>query len=95
MVRETGSFTRAAAIHRLAGMPADVFGLPERGRIATGLKADVVVFDPDRFGELGTVEQPNRLATGMRHVFVNGVHTLAEGAQTGARGGEVLRGRRG
>jgi N-acyl-D-amino-acid deacylase len=76
-------------------MPADVFGLPERGRIATGLKADVVVFDPDRFGELGTVEQPNRLATGMRHVFVNGVHTLAEGAQTGARGGEVLRGRRG
>jgi N-acyl-D-aspartate/D-glutamate deacylase len=94
MVRETGSFTRAAAIHRLAGLPADVFALPERGRIAPGLKADIVIFDPERFGELGTVEHPNRLATGMRHVFVNGVHTLDGGAPTGARGGEVLRGLR-
>lgn len=94
MVRETGSFTRAAAIRRLAGLPADVFGLTDRGRIAPGLRADIVVFDPDRFGEQGTVEHPNRLATGMRHVFVNGAPTLADGALTGARAGAVLRGAR-
>jgi N-acyl-D-aspartate/D-glutamate deacylase len=93
MVRETRSFTRAEAIRRLSGLPADVFALPERGRIAPGMKADIAIFDPDGFGERGTVESPNLLATGMRHVLVNGVATLRDGASTGARAGEVLRGR--
>jgi N-acyl-D-amino-acid deacylase len=49
------------------------------------------VFDAARFGETGTVEQPNRLAVGMMHVLVNGTPTLPHGMATGKRGGEVIR----
>jgi N-acyl-D-amino-acid deacylase len=51
----------------------------------------VAVFDQDAFRERGTVYEPNLLAEGMRHVFVNGVPTLRDGAATGERGGMVLR----
>ena len=44
-----------------------------------------------RVGESGTIAQPNQLAHGMRHVIVNGVHTLRDGELTGKRGGQVLR----
>jgi N-acyl-D-aspartate/D-glutamate deacylase len=56
-----------------------------------GARADVVVFDPAAFEEHGTTFEPNRLASGMRHVLVNGVHTLRDGRLTGERGGKVLR----
>jgi N-acyl-D-amino-acid deacylase len=56
-----------------------------------GARADVVVLDPDGFEEHGTTFEPNRVATGVRDVLVNGVPTLREGRLTGARAGEVLR----
>ena len=56
-----------------------------------GARADVTVFDPERFAERGTTFEPNQLADGVRHVLVNGVHTLREGELTGERGGAVLR----
>ena len=49
------------------------------------------MFDPDAFGERGTTFEPNQLATGVAHVVVNGVVTLADGALTGDRAGAVLR----
>ena len=52
---------------------------------------DVAVFDPQAFGERGTVFEPNLLAEGMRHVLVNGAPTLRDGELTGKRGGMVLR----
>ena len=45
----------------------------------------------ERFAERGTTFEPNRLATGVRHVLVNGIHTLRDGELTGERGGQVLR----
>ena len=51
----------------------------------------VCVFDAERFTERGTTFEPNRLATGVRHVLVNGVHTLRDGELTGERAGQVLR----
>jgi N-acyl-D-aspartate/D-glutamate deacylase len=92
MVRERRLLTPAEAVHRMCGMPADVLGLADRGRLAAGAMADVVVFDPERFGERASVFEPNRLAEGMAHVFVNGTATLAAGLPTGARAGAVLRG---
>jgi N-acyl-D-aspartate/D-glutamate deacylase len=92
MVRETRTFTRAEAIRRMTGLPAAVFGLSDRGRIAPGLRADIAVFDPDGFAERGTVAAPNLTAVGMRHVLVNGILTLRDGKPTGERGGEVIRG---
>jgi N-acyl-D-amino-acid deacylase len=74
----------------LTGLPAAVFGLSGRGQLAAGMKADVVVFDPARFMEHATFEHPNRPATGILHLFVNGIHTVENGALTGNRGGVVL-----
>jgi N-acyl-D-aspartate/D-glutamate deacylase len=91
MVREARALTAAQAIRRLTALPAQRLGLRDRGRLAEGLRADVAVFDPDVFAERGTTFAPNRLAVGMRHVLVNGLVTLRDGAATGARGGEVLR----
>ncbi|HEY7037122.1 MAG TPA: D-aminoacylase [Thermomicrobiales bacterium] len=90
-VRERAAFTLEAAIQKLADAPARRFGLADRGRLAEGCRADVVVFDPATFAEQGTLDAPNRPATGMDHVVVNGVVTLQNGEATGDRGGEVLR----
>jgi N-acyl-D-amino-acid deacylase len=59
--------------------------------LRAGARADVTVFDGGRFAERGTTFEPNQLAAGVRHVFVNGVHTLRDGELTGERGGRVLR----
>lgn len=79
------------AVRKLTALPAEWLGLPGRGRIAEGAWADLVVFDPARFGERGTLEAPNQLAEGARHVVVNGIVTLRDGRFTGLRGGTVLR----
>ena len=91
MVRETGAFTKAEGIRKLSGLPAERLGLGDRGVIREGARADLAVFDADVFGETGTTFEPNSVATGMRHVLVNGVSTLRDGALTGERAGEVLR----
>jgi N-acyl-D-amino-acid deacylase len=81
----------AEAVHRLTGAPADRIGLSDRGRLVPGAHADVAVFDPAAFEERGTRFEPNRIATGMRHVLVNGVAALRDGRLTGERAGRVLR----
>jgi N-acyl-D-amino-acid deacylase len=91
MVRDEGLLTPAQAVHKLSAQPAARLGLADRGRLAAGAFADIAVFDPRRFGERGTTFEPNRLAEGMLHVLVNGVHTLRDGHPTGARAGAVLR----
>ena len=91
MVREQALLTPAAAVHKLTGQPSARLGLSDRGTLKPGARADVSIFDQDRFAERGTTFEPNQLAEGMVHVFVNGVHTLRDGALTGERGGEVLR----
>jgi N-acyl-D-amino-acid deacylase len=91
MVRETRTFTPEEGVAKLTALPAERLNLHGRGRLAVGACADVIAFDPQRFGETGTTFEPSRLAVGMRHVIVNGVVTLRDGSLTGARGGAVLR----
>jgi N-acyl-D-aspartate/D-glutamate deacylase len=91
MVRDEHLLSPAQAVHKLTAQPAARIGLSDRGVLRAGARADVTVFDGARFAERGTTFEPNRLATGVRHVFVNGVHTLRDGALTGERGGQVLR----
>jgi N-acyl-D-amino-acid deacylase len=91
MVRETGDLTIEEAIKKLAAAPADRLGLSDRGRIQKHARADLAIFDPQRFGERGTLDHPNQLAEGMSHVVVNGVVALQNGIPTGDRGGRVLR----
>ena len=91
MVRQTGCLTPEEAIHRLSGLPAAIVGLSDRGLLKPGMCADIAVFDPETFADTGTTFEPNRIATGVRHVVVNGTVTLRDGALTGERGGAVLR----
>lgn len=91
MVREKRVFTPEQAVAKLAALPAATLGLTDRGVLRPGARADIVAFDPNSFGESGSVEQPNRLAVGMTHVLVNGVVTRLHGTPTGRRGGEVIR----
>ena len=83
--------SREQAVHRLTGQPAERLGLSDRGALREGARADVVVFDPERFAERGSIFEPNVLAEGVRHVIVNGVETLRDGELTGDRAGMVLR----
>ncbi|MBM3533033.1 MAG: amidohydrolase family protein [Alphaproteobacteria bacterium] len=91
MVRQTKALSPEDAVHRMTGLPAAVLDIADRGVLKQGARADIAVFHPDTFGETATTFEPNLLATGMRHVIVNGVLTLNEGRLTGRRGGEVLR----
>ncbi len=91
MVRETRLLTPEAAVHKLSGLPADRLELRDRGVLRPGARADIVVFDPERYGERGTTFEPNQLSVGVDHVLVNGVATLRSGRLTGERAGEVLR----
>jgi N-acyl-D-amino-acid deacylase len=80
------------AVRRLAALPAHNLHLDRRGRLLPGHFADVVAFDPATIRDHATFQQPHQYATGMRHVFVNGTHVLADGEHTGATPGRVVRG---
>ncbi len=80
------------AIRRLTSMPAEHLSIKERGRLAEGYFADVVVFDPATIQDHATFEKPHQYATGVVHVFVNGTQVLRNGEHTGATPGRVVRG---
>ncbi len=96
--RQLVSLERAVSL--MTGAPAALFGLRERGRIAEGYHADLVVFDPEHIGsEQATLvadlpgDSPRLTAgsTGVVRVLVNGIETVADGAATGTTPGRVLR----
>jgi N-acyl-D-amino-acid deacylase len=91
-VRDEQIIPLQEAVRRLTSLPAGNLKLRRRGSLATGYFADVVVFDPAAITDHATFEQPHQLATGMRHVFVNGVQVLKDGEHTGATPGRVVRG---
>jgi N-acyl-D-amino-acid deacylase len=90
-VRERKDLSLEEAVRKMTSFPAEKFGLDDRGVIAGGRAADIVVFDPERIADRATYEEPRQFPEGIRHVVVNGVHSVAEGRFTGKRGGRVLR----
>jgi N-acyl-D-amino-acid deacylase len=80
------------AIRQLTALPAGNLKIERRGRLQPGFFADVVVFDAARIQDHATFDKPHQPATGVRHVFVNGVQVLRDGEPTGARPGRVVRG---
>lgn len=91
-VREQRIMPLAEAISRMTAFPAANIGIRERGRLAEGFYADVVVFDPDTIEDLATFEDPHQYAVGVEHVFVNGEQVIRDGEHTDARPGRVVRG---
>jgi N-acyl-D-amino-acid deacylase len=90
-VRERKDLTLEEAVRKMTSFPAQRFGLRDRGLISEGRAADIVVFDPETVIDRATYEDPRQFPEGVRHVIVNGVHSVAEGRFTGKRGGRVLR----
>ncbi len=91
-VRERGIISLEEAIRRLTSLPAENLKLSRRGRLVPGYYADLVLFDPDSVRDQATFEHPHRYATGMQHVFVNGVQVLRDGEHTGATPGRFVKG---
>ncbi len=91
-VRDEKVIPLEEAIRRLTSLPAANLKLERRGMLAPGYFADVVLFDPATIQDQATFDQPHQYATGVVHVFVNGVQVLQNGEHTGARPGRVVRG---
>jgi N-acyl-D-amino-acid deacylase len=91
-VRERGVLSLEEAVHRLTRLPAQNWKLEGRGCLDVGCYADVVVFDPATITDHATFDAPQRLATGVRDVLVNGVPALRDGEPTGALPGRFVRG---
>jgi N-acyl-D-amino-acid deacylase len=91
-VREEGVITLSEAVRKLAALPAKNLRIDRRGQLQEGWYADVVVFDPETIRDHATFVEPHQYATGMLHVFVNGVQVLQDGEHTGATPGRVVRG---
>jgi len=89
--RDEALFPLSEAIYRMTGFPAKKFGLPDRGQIKPGMKADLVLFDEKTILDLGTFEHPNQTPRGINAVFVNGALTVHNGKPTGTRAGRALR----
>ena len=90
--RDEQLITLEEAIRKLAALPADNLKIDRRGRLKEEFFADVVVFDPETIRDNATFVEPHQYATGMVHVFVNGVQVLEDGEHTGAKPGRVVRG---
>ncbi|MBK8000292.1 MAG: D-aminoacylase [Verrucomicrobia bacterium] len=91
-VRDEKILSMQEAIRRLTSFPAETLKLDRRGKLQPGYFADVVVFDPKKIQDHATFEQPHQYATGVTHVFVNGVQVLKDGEHTGAKPGRFVRG---
>ncbi len=90
-VRGKGTITLESAVHKMTAFPAQTLGLFDRGLVRPGMKADLVVFDPDTVADRATYTDPWQYAVGIKHVLVNGVLTYTEKAHTGAKAGRVLK----
>jgi len=91
-VRDEGIIPLEEAVRRLTSLPAHNLRIARRGSLAPGMYADVVVFDPARIEDHATFAEPHQYATGVAHVWVNGVQVLRDGEHTGATPGRVVHG---
>jgi N-acyl-D-amino-acid deacylase len=89
--RDEKLFSINEAIHRMTGFSAKKFGLSDRGVIAPGKAADLVLFDPKKIIDTGTFEDPKKTPLGVKAVYTNGKLTVRDGKETAARAGRALK----
>jgi N-acyl-D-amino-acid deacylase len=90
MVLDGRSVSLPDAIRKMTALPADHFGLADRGRLSPGLAADVVIIDPLTVRDNATFAEPQALSQGIRSVIVNGTLTWHENRMTGNRAGRFV-----
>ena len=91
-VRDEQVISLSEAIRRLTTLPATNLSLKDRGALAEGYFADVVVFDPATIQDHATYSEPHQYATGVQHVLVNGTAVIRNGEHTGATPGRFVKG---
>jgi N-acyl-D-amino-acid deacylase len=91
-VREKEILGLEEAVRKMTSFPAARLGLPDRGLLRPGMKADLVVFDPATIRDRATFEAPHQYAEGVSLVVVSGEVVLEGNRLTAARPGRVLRG---
>jgi N-acyl-D-amino-acid deacylase len=98
-IRVLGKFSRdekavslADAVRKLSKLPATNLKLQKRGELKAGNYADIVIFDPATVQDHATFAKPHQYATGVIHVFVNGVQVLKDREHTGAMPGKFVKG---
>jgi N-acyl-D-amino-acid deacylase len=91
-VRDEKLTTLEDGIYRLTGLPAKNWKLRDRGCLAVGCYADLVIFDPSKIQDHATFDNPQQFSTGVNEVWVNGEQVLRDGEPTDARPGRVVRG---
>jgi len=89
--RQKGIISMAKAVHKMTGLAAGRLGLKDRGFIAPGFTADLVLFDPLTIQDRSTFDHPHQYATGVVYTWVSGCPTVQEGIITGNTPGRVLR----
>jgi N-acyl-D-amino-acid deacylase len=90
-VRERKVMPLEEAVHRMSSLAADHMGIKDRGRIAPGMFADLVLFDPATVIDRATPQEPHLTSVGISRVWVNGAEVFADGKTTSARPGKVIR----
>ena len=91
LVREERKIPLQEAIRKMTSSPAQRLGLPDRGLLQNGMKADIVVFNPQTIRANSTRHKPKQLSTGVEYVIVNGTIVIENGQHTGALPGRSLR----
>ena len=90
-VRERAVVSLEQAVHKMTGQSAAKFRLTDRGEIAVGRFADIVVFDPETIADVATYAKPRQHPVGIDYVLINGRLAVEGGAQRDVRPGRVLR----
>ena len=90
-VREEGLLRLEEAVRKMTAIPAQRLGLSDRGILRDGMKADIVMFDPDRVEATATFEDPKQYPHGIDYVLINGEVVVDNGTHTGALPGRALR----
>jgi N-acyl-D-amino-acid deacylase len=93
-VRELKLITLEDAIRKMTSLPAQTFGLRDRGLIREGFAADLVIFDDKTIIDRATYDQPHQFPSGISFVLVNGQVVLSGDHLSGLRPGMALRGAR-
>jgi N-acyl-D-aspartate/D-glutamate deacylase len=90
-VREEKIITLETAIRKMTSLAANRLKLYDRGRIAAGMAADLVIFDQDKIQDTATFEKPLSFPQGISYVLVNGSLVVEDGKTTSSKPGKVLK----
>lgn len=90
-VRDEGLMPLSEAIKKITALPAEAFGLKQRGLLKQGFYADIVLFNYDKINDRATFNEPFQKAEGIEYLFVNGRLALKQGEYTGSLSGRVLK----